>query len=330
MGYNQIIAISIFLLQIQGSVFALEAIRSDATLPTPRFATAAAYDGDDSIYIVGGYQGGYTTTIGEILRYSISTEDVQVVARFPDNQVRRSGSAVYDPNADILYYFGGADFNGNGARNYWTIDVTQGTMTSAQLGVWAWNGNSAVWDNATQSALLFGSQNPWDGSQVIAFSTTSREFTNQLPWSPPDVLKFDLASTVWDSVNRVAYIMGGSSLIEGDLKYDRIFKWTASNRQLELLDITLPYDIMWTSGVWDASSNCAYLIGTGYFPWDGENNALRFCPSTNNITAMVVDNFPPRSEETSSVYVEKLNRIYIFGGWIENSIQSNEIVYIDL
>jgi len=312
------------------NVFALEAIRSSAILPTPRFAAAAAYDGDETIYVIGGYLGVYQSAIGEILRFNISSEAVEVTARFPDNQVRSQGSAVYDRDDDVIYYFGGADYNLNGQRNYWKINILQGTMASSSLSVWAWNGNTAIWDNTTDSAYLFGTRNPWDSSQVVQFSKATATFTDLLPGVPPQVLKFDFAVTVWDPATKIAYIMGGQSMIEGEYAYDRIFKWTAATGQLELLPTKLPHDILWTSGVWNPNNNCAYLIGTGYFGWEGGDNALTFCPSTNNITTFVVDNFPARSEETAAVYVEKLNRIYVFGGYMENSIQSNEIIYIDL
>jgi len=323
-------AILLFLLVQSYESYALEAVRSRSTLPTPRFATSAVYDGNDSIFIVGGYQGGYNTTNGEIVRFNISSEDVQVTARLLDNQVRSQGAAVYDWDDDVIYYFGGTNLSNVGNRDYFTVDLKTGNSTLTPLNIWAWNSNIAIWDNVTKSALLFGSQNPWDGSQIVQFFKTTSTFTDLLPWSPPQIRSFDFAVTVWDAANRTAYILGGQSFVEGELAYDRIFKWTEATRQLELLPTKLPHEILWTSGVWNPNDNCAYLIGTGYFEWEGGDNALTFCPTTNNVTTFSVDNFPTKSEETAAVYVEKLNRIYIFGGYMDDNIQSNEIIYIDL
>jgi len=325
-----LLLLPLFLLQIHSSL-GLEAIQSPVTFSSPRWATTVVYDGNDFIYIIGGYQGAYTTAIGEIVRYNISSEEVQVVAQFPGNQARRHGSAVYDAVDDMIYYFGGSDYNGNGVRNYYIIDVKQWTFAQNSFGVWAFNGNTAIWDNTTQSALLFGTQNPWDSSQVMEWSKSSQQFTNLLPWNPPHVLKFDFAVTVWDTPNRTAYIIGGSSIIEGVLSYRRIFKWTAATQQIELLNATLPYDTLWTSGVWDPNSKCAILTGNGYFAWEEGHNALRFCPATEEVTPFVIDNFPNQVEETAAIYVEKLKRIYVVGGFSEaNSTISEHIVFIDL
>jgi hypothetical protein len=73
-----------------------------------------------------------------------------------------------------------------------------------------------------------------------------------------------------------------------------------------------------------------------------DDNLIRFNPVTNGWTILEVDNFPfiskdnsPYTTEPTSVYVNKLNRIYYFGGIVANRTSKeaeyrDDIWYIDL
>lgn len=73
-----------------------------------RYGTAAIYDGDDAIYIIGGTPyGGY-----DISKYSISSDELNLVAEIPLN--RADGTVSIDTQGNI-YHHGG--LQGQYARN---------------------------------------------------------------------------------------------------------------------------------------------------------------------------------------------------------------------
>lgn len=55
--------------------------KSLVTLPYPAAGTASVYDGDDTIFIFGGYER--SSYSNKILKYSISTDNVTLVSQFP-------------------------------------------------------------------------------------------------------------------------------------------------------------------------------------------------------------------------------------------------------
>jgi hypothetical protein len=76
----------------------------------------------------------------------------------------------------------------------------------------------------------------------------------------------------------------------------------------------------------------AYIVNGG---WDNDLNGgfIQVDPSTANWTFIPVNNFPSLDTSfwgTSSVYVEKLSRIYIFGGYTDDDGYLNGIWWVDL
>src|SRR5665811_555736 len=76
-------------------------------LPDKMIRTASIYDGNDSIYIIGGYRPISGVTSEEILKFSITDETITQEASLP-LQIQR-GSAVLDNQGENIYYFGGID-----------------------------------------------------------------------------------------------------------------------------------------------------------------------------------------------------------------------------
>ena len=77
----------------------LKWVVTESRLPVPLYGHSAVYDGEDSIYLIGGWNGAYN---GEVYKYSINTAEVESVGTFPG---KLFGSTAFYNND--TYYLGG-------------------------------------------------------------------------------------------------------------------------------------------------------------------------------------------------------------------------------
>lgn len=79
----------------------LVAVEVSTKLPSTRYSTSAIYDGKDAIYIIGGMNIASGSILGEIVKFTISTEEVQLVASVPTPMT--VGSASFDDRTGDIY-----------------------------------------------------------------------------------------------------------------------------------------------------------------------------------------------------------------------------------
>jgi hypothetical protein len=82
----------------------LESVLVGAKLPTALYLSTAVYDGNDSVYIFGGYDGSGTKA--DILRYSLPLDKVEKVSSLG---IPTLGGLALPANDGVsIYYFGGS------------------------------------------------------------------------------------------------------------------------------------------------------------------------------------------------------------------------------
>ncbi|OXA47733.1 hypothetical protein Fcan01_16895 [Folsomia candida] len=274
-----------------------------AKLPYPTQVPVVSYDGDDSIYIFGGarwYLTGPAVYSNEILKYTISTDAIQLVALLP------IGLYLGTVTADGLgnyFYFGGAYPGGNSHYvfkfNSYTNQVTQVTRIPFYFHYSA----SFAYD---QSTAFIMSGNLFQNG-VVKFSM------DNYGWSQMADLptQFSQAVTFWDKKTERAYLFGkGNALVNPP--YDHVvYQPGPDYSQIHPLD--LPDNYLDVAAVSNDEYN-GYIVGgfkeTGSLFWyrldtgDGQYCPVWGLPGGGDILF----------SRTGIALVPNLKRIYVFGG----------------
>lgn len=104
MRLNNLLLVLTFPIIIINRAFSLEAVHINSKLPVAMNSMKAVYDGNDAIYLLGGKEQHYLNTI---FRFSLSTEQIQLVDKFPGGI--SFGSAEFC-NGNAMYFGGAYDF----------------------------------------------------------------------------------------------------------------------------------------------------------------------------------------------------------------------------
>jgi hypothetical protein len=84
----------------------LTTIIVETKLPNKVYGTVPCYDGDDTIYLFGGWNGG--KLLNQILTYSLSNQTIQNVGVLPLPSC--CGTVQVDSFGDVFYFGGNSDF----------------------------------------------------------------------------------------------------------------------------------------------------------------------------------------------------------------------------
>jgi hypothetical protein len=305
----------------------LELVTSPTLLPNPLAFMTAVYDGSDSIYLWGGEStlcNCPILSVQDILVYSINNETIQQIGTMVNASF---GTGVWTGSGNLLH-FGGINFSRQLAQSdVWKFDTTNpSAMRSvAKLSSKFWGGK-AVWTGGTDT-YIFGGHSTDSGQISEPLSTISKysnltdsvEIVGQLP-SPRGGL-----SAVWDDNTQSIYLFGGMRQIEfaGPIPFIRsykdILKFNPVSGSINKV-LELPLNVSLSCAVW--TGKFAYIISAGT-----SDKIFRYDPTSNRVEQ--IDIAFSAMWGMGCVYVEKLNRIYIFGGRVA-MIAMNRIYYIDL
>jgi hypothetical protein len=295
----------------------LEVIVTETKLPYPLYYIPTVYDGEDAIFLIGGSKSGFNEFSQDVLKYSLSDQTVKRVGVTDDIQI---GSAVWGGDGDI-FYFGSYRSTGN-RHEVWKFTACNPKSWTVVSNLTERNYKSTSVADKDGNAYIFGGFDPAFSysNKIMKFSKATNKVETVATAILPGGRLYH--SAVWDDLNENAYIFGGATT-SGYV--NDILKFNSKTGTLSKLAVSLPTKLTNACAIYNGRE--AYIVG-GYdegAPW----SVLRFTPSTNELNVVNVTNFPSYAERLGCAYVEKLNRIYLFGGYNAGTYMDS-IMYIDL
>jgi hypothetical protein len=293
---------NIFLFILVGTVFLLQltdaqlsGVESSAKLPTPRTLTSAVYDGEDSIYIVGGSEDEFHTF--DFLKYSISNDTLEFTKT---SQSLSYGRVAMDFNTKEIYYIGGfLDFlinydvlKFNPDNSSWTVHTTLPLEQASYA--------FSLVQPSPDTALLFGGSLYQSIVEVNLTSKNARQLLNNIP----ELAQNDGCTATLINEEGDVIIFAYPTL---NTDSSSVVKYSVASGNYSLAAGPPVSNYLYSSSIWDEKN--VYMIAGA--------SIGQFNPVTNEWKGFLAVNFPPNWSHvigTSSVYVPKLNRVYIFGG----------------
>ncbi|OXA48066.1 uncharacterized protein LOC110855290 [Folsomia candida] len=305
-----IIILSIYLVFDHSVQSQLIATKVAALLPSKRYDTTAHYDeSTDSIYIFGGL--GQSGALTDFLQYSITSETVTRVGSLP--AVRYGGTTSSDASSNI-YYHGGIS-----TAEIFKFSPTLHTVENVTMMPYPnTNAASVQVSHSTPDVLILGGY--WARSGVVRFNMETLE-TQVLPSLP---INYTVILAVSDGAGS-AYLFG-NPYVEAPISGEH-FVTKMNSSTLETVQIggpTFPSVRSKGAAVWDGSD--VYVVGGygGLVAGIRSDSVLKWSPATMEHRVIPVLNFPWAFDKqefkgASAVYVERLRRIYFFGGMSQNA-----------
>jgi len=301
-------------------------------LPSPDFGKSPVFDGDESIYLLGGV-GAWR----RILRFNISTETIEQVGELLyGNDLGQNGAAI-NSNGKI-FSIGGGLIDGIGRVQSFdpSQDIVSKNLSNLPYDISA--GSRIPLEGGDQVLIVGGSLAGFNLDKVLMYDMIKESATvlnnKTLPISMVNCKAARLGNKAFvfgypqSVTNPPAYILDLDTLEVQLPPEDFIFPRLVDEPQV----ISNGYNYFLLGG-WSNESDHQSDV-----PTDG---IVRFDPEDFSWNFIKVENFPIQSYEhfwrpPSSIYIEKLNRIYSFGGMSRNFSSPNsgmvrdDIWYIDL
>lgn len=132
-----------------------EVVTLDVILPINLTYLSAIYDGDDSIYLLGGSISNVPYLQSDVVyRFSIATEEIDIVGYLPEEV--QTGDAFWDRDTRSIYYVYGAS-----SFIYRVRLADNGTVQEVETLPELDNNNylmftTACWDRSSRKAWIFG------------------------------------------------------------------------------------------------------------------------------------------------------------------------------
>ncbi|XP_021964903.1 uncharacterized protein LOC110860150 [Folsomia candida] len=285
----------------------LYAKKCDAHLPHPTQVPVVSYDGDDAIYIFGGCRwtlSGPDVYSNEILKYTISTDTIQLVAHLP------FGVYLGTLTADGLgnyFYFGGAI---PGYNSHYVIKFNSYTnqvdIVNRIPYYFHYSASFAV-DQST--AYVMAGNLFQEGVIKFDMQTYAWEQMADLP------TKFRTAVAFWDKNKQAAYVFGqGNAAVSPP--YDQVIHEPAPDYG-QIYNFQIPDDYLNVPAVSNDETD-GFVVG-GFKPTESlfwfqmQSWTGKYCP---------VVGLPGGDDvlfsRTGIAFVPNLNRLYVFGGASQN------------
>ncbi|OXA38384.1 Leucine-zipper-like transcriptional regulator 1 [Folsomia candida] len=314
--------LSLYLLLDQSSKMVhsqLIATKVAAVLPTRRHATAAHYDpSSDSIYIFGGRQLAGITN--DILQFNITSETLTRAKGFLP--VSRCDGTTSSDSSGNIYYHGGP----NSAEIFKFSTSLQTVEKVAMLPARNSESASVQISPSSEEVLILGGIKARGG--VVKFNMDTLE-AQQLAPLP---INYTVILAVSDGPGS-AYIFG-NPYTEGEISGEHyVIKMNLTTLEtVEIGGATFPSVRDKGAAVWDGSD--VYVVGGyGGFPTGIRSDSiLKWSPARMEHSIIPVLNFPwafDRQEfkGASAAFVERLRRIYFFGGMSQNAGSGAYMMY---
>ncbi|OXA46043.1 Kelch-like protein 25 [Folsomia candida] len=296
-----------------------------ARLPAHTQAPLVSYDGADSIYIFGGarwYLSGWEVYSNEILKYTISTDSIALVAHLP------KGLYLGTVTADGLgnyFYFGGAAPNMEDSKSVYKFDSNTGQVTEVAIIRHDLQYSASFLYNSSVSYIQAGNlfQNG-----VIRFDHATNTWTRltDLP------TKFRTAAAFWDKNAERAYIFGqGNAAVNPP--YDHVV-YSPGPDIGAISNLQIPDDFVQMMSATNDERE-GFIVG-GFHPTDSiywyqlPFDVGEYCP-----VAGLPGGGDVLFSRTGAAFVPKMRRVYVFGGGSQNLTSyldktHDEIWYIDV
>lgn len=288
-------------------------------LPRSLLGTKAIYDGDDSIFLVGGHGNP------KILQFNLTSLEYKDAGQLPHGiTMGEAGQA----ESGHLYYFGGLTYAQTQENPFilWKLSPTfsnpQNISFVRDHGAYI----SMTKATADEWIIVGGAHNGGYPSAHISKFTVSSESLERVAALPEAVNGVATAALDGD-----VYIFGGNNQGFGEepdhIKY--ITKFSPTSNVVEKLNLSLHLGIEQATAVTVGDS--IYVVGGKRRElFRPEQHFLSiFTPSLGTVEHFVVPNFPRGLGFAGTAYVEKTNRIYTFGGRRETTT-INDVYYIQL
>jgi len=292
----------------------VRAILSNAQLPTPRGGMAGVYDGEDSIYLFGGFATS-SGDLADVLKYSIAADTIQRASYL--DIATAGGGAAMDSNRNI-YYFGGR-------RNSNIYQYFPDNQSFIRVGSFPHENEDfgLVMPSEDTALLIGGYYRPRD---ILSLNLTSLE-SEVIATIPKEQMSRYSASAVWVEEKQAVYILDGTPTFPNVTKFNPI------TNNFEILTNYFPRILFnyYPKAIWQGRHGYVFGGISNDIPY--HDNIIQFDPEDGNVNLIKVLGYPGTSASplqlTTPIYVEKLNRVYLFGGYHSGS-HSSEIWYIDL
>lgn len=255
----------------------------NTTLPTPRRFTASVYDGNDTIYIIGGEEYREYTATKEIVKFTVSTHSLEIVSNFP-HESDGTPSAVFVNGS--IYYVDGPPLD----QNMYRVDL----------------GNLNHYHLTNLSSVPWFKKIVWDGDDGIYIFSY-------------DILKYTISNNSIQSIVGVPTLFGFNNMITTAGNNTAYIVQYNSFRPHEILK----YNFGDSSAqiVTEIPSSSGHL--SAGIVWIGDKLTMifqrlisQYDPVTNEVWELSIPEFPlyTAASPSSAVYVPKNNAVYIFGG----------------
>lgn len=268
-------------------------------LPLGNCCPSPVFNGDDTIYLLGGR---LPSTATNILKFSISSETLEEVGQLPSPS--HWGSVQSDSFGSIFYFSGGPD----GDEVYSFNPTTNVTSIVARLPYNSADHVSIKYNDTSNTVFILGGYD--QGWSLLAFDMVTLNYSTlsyNLPFSVTRgvSIPFGNKAFIFDNANSWQY----SQAIEFNLETYNLSQVGPS---------ILPLFSGYPSAVSDG--NFGYIFG-GYRAdaINPTNGIFQFDPVTHENTFLPVTNWPVDGSNyyntaPASVYVRSRDRIYFFGG----------------
>jgi len=306
----------------------LKAELAKAKLPIPLKSPEPFYDGKESIYIFGGIDNNVITK--SILRYNITSDTLETIGEMPSGGYRGSVQLV----DKYIYYFGGYIIEVGEYVDIVKYDPVSNEAESVGKLPYDILHHTSFQLSSTANIVYFVFQLSSTVSKLGALNMTmtTYEFEGLV-----DLPNFRCFSSVV-SGNDV-YIFGDEATTQESL----VTKVDMISLKIEKIYLSKDYSFRGLSSAVSDGSYAHVLLGPLDYTSDTniDDILLTFVPEAPyGRVHRDVENLPSNDNEAyfrhpTSVYVQKLNRIYYFGGEVYNRETDehtilDEIRFIDL
>lgn len=291
-----------------------------SSLPEKQGQTVATWDAStNTFYVFQGYQAtnsryGSLPVGDEVVSYAPATNTVARAAYLPF----KSRAGIWNNSDKKAYFFGGGsenlaggDIPGRALPQVASYDP-QTTQTTATHDLpAAFVGASAIWDEQTNRAYIFGgvdNSGVWLDTiyQYDFASKTATALSLRLP-SPRGY-----TAAAWDATNHRAYIIGGVSMSGANASMkNEIVEFDPRANQIRTVG-SLPSGRSKVSTAFDEKSRMLYIFGgdSGSLLLD---DIVAFNVTNNNVS--LIGRLPTPRYDTAAIWSPTKNKAYIAGGY---------------